>query len=290
MESLTTLAYVAARTHRVQLLTGVLVLPFRHVVWVAKTGATIDLLSNGRFTLGVGIGAPRNRQTDGVQNMGPHSDISSRETELFELPGPRGELMDELLVALDRLWTQDPASHDGRLVRFHGVDLLPRPVQRPRPPIWVGGRHEAAIRRAATLGDGWFPSQASVEVLAAGRERALALAAAAGRPEPVFGVNVFAAVDPDGEAARERVRDGLGHRFRSAEGLAGASIAGTPDDVAARIAAYAAVGCSVFDLKFLPHRRAESVAQMELLAREVLPRLRDVRALTGSAATARPAG
>jgi alkanesulfonate monooxygenase SsuD/methylene tetrahydromethanopterin reductase-like flavin-dependent oxidoreductase (luciferase family) len=281
MESLTTLAWVAGRTSRVQLLTGVLVLPFRHLMWVAKMGATIDLVSGGRFILGVGIGAPRNRQTDGVQNMGPHSAISARETALFDLLGNRGRLMDEALEALHRLWTEDAASFVGEQVRFEGVDLYPKPVQRPRPPIWVGGRAEAAIRRAATLADGWFPSQASVRVLAEGREVARRLAAEAGRPEPVFGVNMFAVVDRDGEAARAAVRDGLGHRFRSEDGLLGATIAGTPDEVVARMLEYVSAGCSVFDLKFLPHRGSDSVRQMELLSRDVLPAVRD-RAAVGT--------
>lgn len=275
MESLATLAWVAGRTSRVKLLTGVLVLPFRHVIWVAKTGATIDLMSGGRLVLGVGVGAPRGRQTDGVQNMGPHAAISARETALFDLPGRRGELMDEALEALDLLWTRDAATYEGRQIRFEGVDLVPKPVQRPRPPIWVGGRADPAIHRAATRADGWFPSQASVEVIAEGRQTALRIAAEAGRPEPTFGVNLFAAVDADGEAARRVVRDGLGHRFRSDEGLLANTIAGNPKDVVDRIRAYLDAGCSVFDLKLLPHRGPDSLRQMELLAREVLPEVRE---------------
>jgi probable F420-dependent oxidoreductase len=274
MESLATLAFVAARTSRVRLLTGVLVLPFRHVVWVAKTAATIDVMSSGRLVLGVGVGAARGRQTDGIQNLGPHADISARETALFDLPGPRGALMDEALEALDRLWTADPASYRGRYISFEDVDLVPRPVQRPRPPIWVGGRVDQAIRRAALLADGWFPSQASVEVLAAGRARAGELAAAAGRPAPLIGVNLFAAVDPDGDAARDVVRDGLGHRFRSEDALFASTIAGTPAEALERMTAYVAAGCSMFDLKLLPHRRDEIIEQMERIAAEVLPAIR----------------
>jgi len=273
LEALATLAYVAARTRRVRLLTGVLVVPFRHVVWIAKTAATVDVLSNGRLVLGVGVGAPRNRRTDGVQNTGPHAEISARETALFDLPGPRGKVMDEALEALDRLWTVDAATYEGTYVRFSGVDLYPKPIQRPRPPIWVGGRAEAAIRRAALLADGWFPSQASVEVLAAGRALALEVAANAGRPAPIFGVNLFVSVDRDGESARDVVRDGLGRRFRTEEGLFEATIAGSPAEVLERVRAYEAAGCSVFDLKFLPHRGDETILQMELLAAEVLPAL-----------------
>jgi probable F420-dependent oxidoreductase len=274
MEPLATLAYIAARTSRVRLLTGVLVLPFRHLIWVAKTGATIDVLSNGRLNLGFGVGAPPNRQTDGVQNMGSHADISRRETALFNLPGPRGRLMDEALEALDLLWTRDSASFSGSMIQFEDVDLYPKPVQRPRPPVWVGGRAEAAMRRAGTLADGWFPSQASVDVIRSGRTKVLEHAAAAGRPTPIVGVNVFVSVDRVGETARDVIRDGLGSRFRGEEALFASSISGTPGDVRERMAEYLAVGCSVFDLKILPHTGEASVSQMELLAEEVLPALR----------------
>jgi probable F420-dependent oxidoreductase len=274
MESLATLAFVAARTRRIRLLTGVLVLPYRHVVWVAKTTATIDLLSEGRLILGVGVGAARGRRTDGVQNLGPHADISSRETALFDLPGPRGAFMDEALEALARLWSGEGASYHGRFISFDDVDLVPRPVQVPGPPIWVGGRVDQAIRRAALLATGWFPSQASVAVLADGRARAEELAAAAGRPSPRVGVNLFVAIDPDGEAARDIVRDGLGHRFRSEEAIFDSTIAGTPAEALERMEDYVAAGCSMFDLKLLPHRGDESVEQMERIAAEVLPALR----------------
>lgn len=271
LEPLTTLSFVAARTSRVRLLTGVLVLPFRHPIWVAKTAGTLDVLSKGRLVLGVGVGAPRGRATDGVQNMGPHADIATRESALFELPGPRGRLMDESLEALDRLWRDESATYHGELFDFEGVDLRPQPVQRPRPPIWVGGRADAAHRRAALLADAWFPSQASVEVLAAGRARVLEIAASAGRPEPRFGVNLFVSIDRDGEAARAVVRDGLGHRFRTEAGLFESSLAGTPAEVRDRMLEYVAAGCSAFDLKILPLTLDETLAQMELFARDILP-------------------
>ncbi len=271
LEPLTTLSFVAARTSRVRLLTGILVLPFRHPIWVAKTAGTLDVLSKGRLILGVGVGAPRSRTTDGVQNMGPHADIASRESALFKLPGSRGQIMDESLEALDRLWRDESASYHGELFDFDGVDLRPQPVQRPRPPIWVGGRAEAAHRRAALIADAWFPSQASVEVLAAGRARVLEMAATADRPAPRFAVNLFVSVDRDGDLARDVIRDGLGHRFRTEAGLFESSIAGTPAEVRDRMLAYVDAGCSAFDLKILPLTLDETLAQMELFAREVLP-------------------
>jgi probable F420-dependent oxidoreductase len=274
LESLATLAYVAARTERLKLLTGVLILPFRGPFWVAKMAATVDVLSNGRLVLGVGVGWPRGA-TDRVQRMSLHADLARRETELFDPPGPRGKLMDESLEALDRLWSEGAATYDGELIRFEGVDLRPRPVQRPRPPIWIGGRADAAHRRAAILADGWFPSQASVGVLAAGRARTLELAAAAGRPAPRTAVNLFASVDPDGGVARDVVRDGLGHRFQTEAALFDATIAGSPAEVRDRMLAYIAAGCSAFDLKILPLATEPTLAQVDLIAREVLPAIRE---------------
>jgi alkanesulfonate monooxygenase SsuD/methylene tetrahydromethanopterin reductase-like flavin-dependent oxidoreductase (luciferase family) len=274
LESLSTLAFVAARTSRVKLLTGVLVAPFRHPIWVAKAAGAVDVLSGGRLVLGVGIGWPGGRSTDPLQKMSLHAQLARRESDLFVLPGPRAKLMDEWLTALDLLWREDVASYEGELIRFEGVDLRPRPVQRPRPPIWIGGRADPVLRRVALLADGWFPSQASVEVLAAGRARVLEMAEAAGRPTPRFAVNLFVSVDRDRELARDVVRDGLGHRFQTEEGLFASTIAGTPADVVERMRAYIAAGCSAFDLKILPLATAPTLRQVELLARDVLPAFR----------------
>lgn len=273
MEPLTTLAYVAARTSRVKLVTGVLVLPFRNALWVAKTAGTVDVLSRGRLILGLGVGWPKRRATDGIQVMGVHAALASRETDLFELPGPRWQVMDESLEAIDHLWRDDVATYAGELIHFEGVDMRPQTVQRPRPPIWIGGRADAALRRAAQIADAWFPSQASVDVLAAGRKTTREMAAAAGRPAPRVAVNLFICVDRDGEAARDIVRDGLGHRFKNEELLFESTIAGSPHDVRERMRAYMAAGCSAFDLKIVPLGTGETLDQMELLAREVLPAL-----------------
>jgi alkanesulfonate monooxygenase SsuD/methylene tetrahydromethanopterin reductase-like flavin-dependent oxidoreductase (luciferase family) len=244
------------------------------VVQLAKAAGTIDVLSNGRLVLGVGIGWPGARTADVAQRMSHYADVARRESELFTVPGPRPKLMDEALQALDALWTQDAATFHGDLISFDGVDLRPQPVQRPRPPIWVGGRAEAVQRRAARFADGWFPSQATVALVKSGRELMLPIAESAGRPEPRFAVNIFLSVDADGDAAREVVHDGLGQRFKTPEALADATISGTPAEVVERMRQYMAVGVSAFDLKLLPLRTDRMLAAMDLLAREVLPALR----------------
>lgn len=273
LESFATLSFVAARTSRVKLVTGVLVLPFRNVLRAAQVAASIDVLSKGRLVLGVAGGWPRGT-SDPVQRMRDHAELAARETDLFDPPSPRGRYLDEQIAALDRLWQDDDATFRGDFLAFEGVDLRPRPIQRPRPPIWVGGRAEATHRRAALLADGWFPSQASVEVLAAGRDHVLEHSRAAGRPDPRIAVNLFVSIDRDGAAAREVVRDGLSHRFASEAAMFGATIAGTPAEVRDRMHSYVEAGCSAFDLKILPLATGPTLAQVELLAREVLPPLR----------------
>jgi probable F420-dependent oxidoreductase len=281
-EAHTTLAYVAARTRRSRLIAGVYVLPYRHPVWLAKETASLDALSQGRLVVGVGVGALRGRGHDHGQNLGAHQGIAVREFDTFGVLGHRGRMMDEYLRILDALWTQDPASYQGEFVSFEGLDLYPRPASRPRPPIWVGGRSEAAQDRAARLADGWFPSQPPVEVVAEGRQRLERVAAEAGRPTPTLAINIFAAIDADGERARDAMRDALAHRFAGDAPLFEATLAGTPDEVRARMQRYVEAGVRTFDLKYLPLTVASTVAQMRRMAEEVLPGLAAVSVGSGA--------
>ncbi len=132
-------AAVAVRTRRIRIGTGVLLLPLHHPVRVAEDGATIDILSEGRFELGVGIGY-RPQEFSGLG-------IDRRQ---------RAERIDEGLQIVRRLWQGETVDHDGRHYQISGAKLAPRPVQRPRPPIWVGGFVPAAAKRAARLGDGFI--------------------------------------------------------------------------------------------------------------------------------------
>jgi probable F420-dependent oxidoreductase len=136
----TTLAFIAGFTQRVRLLTHVLVLPYHNPFDIAKQYATLDRLSGGRVILGVGAGHLRG--------------------EFRALNAPfddRGAVTDEYIAIINTLWTEEEASHHGERFDFDGLHLAPRPVQQPRPPIWVGGNSRRAARRAAELGDGWVP-------------------------------------------------------------------------------------------------------------------------------------
>ena len=133
------LAAIAARTRRVRLGTGVLLLPLYHPLAVAEEAAMVDVVSRGRLILGVGAGyAPEEFTAFGV---------SMKE---------RGSRLDEAVPLIHRLWSEDAVSHAGRHYRIGSATLRPRPVQRPRPPIWFAGWVEAALRRAGRLGDAWL--------------------------------------------------------------------------------------------------------------------------------------
>lgn len=137
-ESLALLSAVAARTSRIRIGTAILLLAMRHPVVVAKSLASISRLSGGRLTLGVGIGGEFPPEWDAVQ-------VSLR---------TRARRTEEMIEALRGLWGDRPFDYRGRHVSFDPIDLHPKPL--PPPPIWIGGRSDGAVRRAARLGDGWI--------------------------------------------------------------------------------------------------------------------------------------
>lgn len=141
LDVLSTLAFLSAVTERVRLLTSVMVIPHRPPVLTAKMLATIDVLSRGRLTVGVGVGWMRE--------------------ELAALGAPsyerRGAASDEYIEAWRTLWRDKVAAYEGQFVSFSGIICEPKPVQQPGPPLWVGGEGPAARRRAARHGNGWYP-------------------------------------------------------------------------------------------------------------------------------------
>jgi probable F420-dependent oxidoreductase len=134
------MGYAAARTTTLRLIPNIVVLPYRNPFVVAKSGATLDLLSGGRFTLAVGVGyLKREFAALGVD---------------FE---QRADLFDEALDVIRAIWTTDDVDFDGKHFSARGITAHPRPVSDPHPPIWIGGNTGAARRRVALKGDGWCP-------------------------------------------------------------------------------------------------------------------------------------
>ena len=143
------LSYVAAHTRTIRLATGIIILPQRNPLVLAKELASVDVLSRGRLIFGVGAGYLKAE---------------------FEALGAsfvnRGEMTNEYIEAIRVLWTQEKPSFEGRFVSFRGIDAQPRPVQKPHPPIVVGGMSPPALRRATRYGKGWYGFALDLEATA----------------------------------------------------------------------------------------------------------------------------
>jgi probable F420-dependent oxidoreductase len=170
-EQLTCVAFVAAKTSKLRLVTSVTVVPHRPPVLTAKIISTIDVLSEGRFTWGIGVGWCQ-------------EEFEAIGTEPFE---ERGAVTDETILVCRELWSNDNPSFNGKYAKFSNVFFQPRPVQ-TRVPIWVGGESGPAMRRTARLGEAWYPIGTNpknrLDTLArleAGKERLAKLTREAGR-------------------------------------------------------------------------------------------------------------
>jgi len=169
-EPLVTFGYLAAVTTTLELVTGVLILPQRQTVLVAKQAAEVDLLSGGRLRLGVGLG------WNAVEYEALGEDFSTR-----------GKRSEEQVVLMRKLWTESSVSYAGDYHRVTGAGLAPLPIQRPIP-VWFGASSPRAIRRAGRLGDGWFPMVAPGPKLERARQELAQAATEAGRDPARIGM------------------------------------------------------------------------------------------------------
>jgi probable F420-dependent oxidoreductase len=181
------LGYLAGRTERVRLGTHVYNVGLRHPFTVARGVQTLDILSGGRFEFGIGASWLREEWIA---------------TELdFDTRAGR---VDEVMAVCKRLWTEETISHHGEFFSFDEVVFEPKPVQRPRPPILVGGESKAALRRAARLGDGWLGMGHTFESAAAQIDTLTAFRKQYDRPatEPAFQIIVGGAVESSADVSR----------------------------------------------------------------------------------------
>ncbi len=174
------LTWMAAHSTKLRLCTGVLILPQRNPLVLAKEVATLDQLSKGRVTLGVGVG------------------WLAEEFAALGIPfAERAARTDETIEALRAAWSQNPATYNGQFHNFTDVHVLPAPVQPGGVPIVIGGHTPAAARRAGRLGDGFFPAQGGLDELPGLLEVMRKAAADAGRDGNAIEVTAGAAMDPD---------------------------------------------------------------------------------------------
>ena len=248
LEQLTTLSFLVSVTSSARLLTSVMVLPHRSPVLTAKMLASIDVLSHGRLNVGCGVGWMR---------------------EEFEAIGAppydeRGAVGDEYIRAFKELWTSDNPTFDGKYCRFSDVTFLPKPVQKPHPPIWVGGESPPALRRAARLGDVWYPI---------GNNPRFTVGTAVQLSEYITRVRRYAE-----EADRDPATLDLGYSAswlndREAQTLNGERriFTGSPEQVAGDIKTFEDLGVRHLMFNFQSDTLEETLARMERFATKVRP-------------------
>jgi probable F420-dependent oxidoreductase len=207
------LAHVAAHTRRLLLATGIIILPQRNPLVLAKELASVDVLSGGRLIFGIGAG------------------YLQPEFEALGAPfEDRGACTDEYIEAIRALWTQEAPRFEGRFVSFGGIDAQPRPVQQPHPPIVVGGMSPPALRRAVRQGNGWYGFALDLDATAACVAGLRAAEQRVGRP-PELGpleISVTPSVPLDADTVR---------RFEDAgvERLVPLALAGNAEDLIAYV-------------------------------------------------------
>lgn len=266
-EALTTLAYLAAMTKTVKLGVACLVMPTRNPIYAAKQLATLDHWSNGRLLVGVGLGSK--------------ATLASDEFEVFGVPyGERGPMTDEYVHAMRAIWEQPLASFDGAYVSFRDAEIFPKPVQRPGPPIWVGGWTDHAARRTGRLGDTWIPGWLSPSEMARGSGIVREAALEAGRdPDRIsLAVEKLTVIARTRDAALERalptVRTSSNTYERDVDNVQFAldrHIIGSVDDVRRRVDEFVQAGVTHFELKLLYATMDELRSQLDLWAESVMP-------------------
>jgi len=265
LDPLLQLAQAAVASRRLQLGTAVYLLPLRHPTPVAKQVSTLDHLTEGRFVFGVGVGGefPKEYEACGVPL------------------GERGARLSESLTVLRKLWTGEPASHDGRFFKFEGVTMQPPPRQAGGPPIWCGGRTDAALRRIGRMTDGWMSYVVTPEMFRDGLGKIAAAAKEAGRVfERGFATAhlLFTRIDDTYEKALDAATVSLSTRyamdFRKAAQRYCAL--GPPEQVVESIRRFHEAGARHVILDFVgPYEERDR--QIERFASEAFPLLAQLR-------------
>jgi len=253
LEPLTVLATAAAVTERIRIGTSVLLVGLRHPVLLAKTVATLDFLSAGRMTLGVGFG--------------------SRETDFTPMEIPfegRGSRAEEAVQLIKRLWSEEGVTHHGRFFQVENLTIGPRPIQTPHPPIWMGGSADVALKRAARLADGYICGSSAIPNFSAVWDKICGFASAAGRnPQEIEKAALtFLAIDENKSKAIDACADYLKRYYGKVRmDIEKNFLVGPPEACAERIASIFQKGLDTLVLGMaIPDPK-----QLDLLGEKVLP-------------------
>jgi len=228
LEPLTVLAAAAGATQKIRLGTSVLLANLRHPSHVAKIISTLDFISNGRLTVGLGFGS---RENDYKAVEIPFEHRGSRAVEQVQL--------------MKRLWTEDNVTHKGRFYNVENLTVGPKPIQKPHPPIWTGGGTEVALKRAGTWADGFICGSSAIPDFPATWEKISGYAKAAGRdPNKINKAGLtFMAIDDDQNKAVKTVEDYVMRYYgRLRVDVANTSLVGAPSAIIDRIGAFLSKG------------------------------------------------
>jgi probable F420-dependent oxidoreductase len=257
LEPVSLLSYVAAMTTQLRLGISVILLALRNPVQLAKSFSTLDCMSGGRAVLGVGLGGG---------HLGSHEEVFGYSRE------KRVTRFTEAVEVMKLLWTEPRASFQGTFWNFKDVSMEPKPVQKPHLPIWFGGHHENALRRAVKHGDGWMGAGSSSSS-AFIRESAMIrrFLDEAKRDPATFGIakRVYLAVDNDKARAEQRLREWFGRRYKNADLGPRVSIWGSREECTEKIQEIVRAGAQhiVFNPMF------DEMEHLDICAKEIMPRL-----------------
>jgi probable F420-dependent oxidoreductase len=257
LEPVTLLSYVAAITTKLRLGTSVILLTLRNPVQLAKAYATLDCMSGGRAAIGLGLGGG---------HLGSHEEIFGYSRE------KRVTRFTEAVQVMKLLWTEPAATFHGRFWNFDNVPMEPKPIQKPHLPVWFGGHHENALKRAVKHGNGWMGAGSSSSA-AFVREsaRIRGFLDEAKRDPATFGISkrVYLAVDKDKTRAEKRLREWFARRYKNADLGPRVSIWGSREECTEKIQEIVRAGAQhiVFNPMF------DEMEHLELCAKEIMPHL-----------------
>jgi probable F420-dependent oxidoreductase len=257
LEPVSLLNYVAAITTKLRLGASVILLTLRNPIQLAKSYSTLDCMSGGRAVLGIGLGGG---------HLGSHEEIFgySRERRVTRFT--------EAVEVMKLLWTEPRASFHGTFWNFKDVSMEPKPIQKPHLPIWFGGHHENALKRAVKYGNGWMGAgSSSSDGFIRESATVRRFMEQAKRDPATFGVakRVYLAVDNDKARAERRLREWFGRRYKNADLGPRVSIWGSRDECTEKIQQIVHAGAQhiVFNPMF------DEMEHLELCAKEIMPHL-----------------
>jgi probable F420-dependent oxidoreductase len=256
LEPLMVLAAAAGATQKIRLGTSVLLANLRHPSHVAKIISTLDFISNGRLTVGLGFGS---RENDYKAVEIPFEHRGSRAVEQVQL--------------MKRLWTEDNVTYKGRFYNVENLTVGPKPIQKPHPPIWTGGSADVALKRAGTWANGFICGSSAIPDFPATWEKISGYAKAAGRdPNKINKAGLtFMAIDDDQNKAVKTVEDYVMRYYgRLRADVANTSLVGSPSAIIDRIGAFLAKGLDTLIIGLAdPNPR-----QLDLFGEKVLPKVK----------------